>query len=470
MKTLKNLIWMAALTLTAATWSACSNEDVPTAAEQPAQSRTFTVTTTLSPRNGGTRSTMTDNGDGSISAEWEKDDEIWVGYYDTHSDYQNTTAVVTAVDPSTKAATIRVTLTDPSDNGNIYFGYPLSYYNNTKDPYNHQTGTLADINANFAAIEGSGQMHVSSSGVTIDPPSSMAPQMCIWKFSFTDGTTPITSDITKLIIDFPENNQTYTVTPSSLSDIYVALYGSGFSTPKSINIYAKTATDVYRKSAASVTLAAGTTYTSTGLALSSAAAANAVAGDLGKLIGADGNIYPNASIATAIGTTALALITYVGNDAETNASFKHGLALALTDASTSAQWCSQTSETCLATRYDNETDAKTDMAGIANTDYLIDNAPTGHTHDAATAARGYNSGTHPTGTSAWFLPSVGQWDKMITAVGGYDKLKAKASLVLYYWSSTENDSDKAWDYNFGFGTWSKPTKDEVDKVRSALAF
>ena len=464
MKTLKNLIWMAALTLTAATWSACSNEDVPTAAEQPAQSRTFTVTTTLSPRDGGTRSTMTENVDGSISAEWEKNDEIWVGYYDTNGDYQNTTAVVTAVDPSTKAATIRVTLTDPSDNGNIEFKYPLSYYNRTKDPYNDQTGTLDDINDNFAAIEGPGLMHVSSSGVTIDPPSSMAPQMCIWKFSFTDGMTPITSDITsditKLIIDFPENNQTYTVTPSSLSDIYVAMYGSGFSTPKSICITAVTATEVYRKAAASVTLATGKTYTSPDLALKKA--------EVGKVLGADGNIYDNAA-ATPGGNTAVAMIAYVGNDAEaspSNTAFKNGLALALEDVSDTKAWCSQKAEICLGTQYNSGTKFN-DLAGIDNTDALVNH--TGHTHAAASAARGYNSGTHPAGTSAWFLPSAGQWDKM--AAGSYANLRTNAGLGNdFYWSSTESMAGYAWSLNTSRGNWLDDDKDRDHKVRACLAF
>lgn len=459
---------MAALALTAATWSACSNDDEPTAAEQSAQSRTYTVTTTLSPRNGAaTRSTMTDNGDGSISAEWQKDDQIWVGYYQVGGDYQKTTAVVTAVDPLTKAATIRVTLTNPQDDGNIEFKYPISFYDNTKNPATDQTGTLADINANFAAIEASGVMYVSSSGVTIVPPSSMAPQMCIWKFSFTDGTTPITSDITsditKLVINIPENNQTYIVTPSSLSDIYVAMYGYGFSTPKSICITAVTATGVYRKAAASVTLAAGKTYTTTGFALKKA--------EVGKVLGADGNIYDNAA-ATPGGNTAVAKICYVGNDAETsptNTAFKNGLALALEDVSDTKTWCSQTSVTCLGTQYDNSTKFN-DLAGIANTDALVNN--TGHTHAAASAARNYNSGTHPAGTSAWFLPSAGQWDKMIGSTGlGLSNLGLVANVS--YWSSTEDGASSAWGFGSNNGYWANSGSGKgavTIRVRACLAF
>ena len=203
-------------------------------------------------------------------------------------------------------------------------------------------------------------------------------------------------------------------------------------------------------------------------------AAAATAGDLGKVIGSNGFIYDDAAAATAAGTTALALITYVGNDAETsagNTAYKHGLALALTDAisGNKTTWCNVYDyEICLLNQYSDETDAKTDMAGIANTDALVGHAT--HTHAAASAARGYNGGTHPTGTSTWFLPSAGQWDKMITAAGGsYGTLKQNASLQsgYGYWSSTEKAAYYAWLVNV---FWGEDIKDEGYYVRSALAF
>ena len=322
---------MVALVLTATTWSACSNEDEQIVTGQPAQPHTITVTTTLSPRGGEMRSTMTDNGDGSISAEWEKDDQIWVLYTNTDDAPEETTATVTAVDPTTKAATITLTLTDPKDGGSITFGYPASFFNQLKDPANDQIGTLDDINANFAAISGTETMTVSGSDVTL-PVVTMMPAMCIWKFSFTDGTDDITSAVTKLVIDFPTNGMTYTVTPTSLDNIYVAMYGDIIN-GQPVSVIAKTATGVYRKTAASVSLASGKTYTSTGLALTSAAAANAVEGDIGKLIGADGNIYPKASIATAFGTSGVAMIGYVGDESDCT----HGVAVALNDESGKAK-------------------------------------------------------------------------------------------------------------------------------------
>ena len=318
-----HIIGMAALALTAVTFLACSDKDGLTPAPQ---AHTYTLTTTLSPKGGvGTRSTMTDNEDGSISAAWEVGDQIWVLYTNIGDAPEETTATVTAVDPTTKAATITLTLTNPKNGGSISFGYPAGFFNDPKDPANDQTGTLDDINANFAAISGTETMFVFDSEVTL-PDVTMMPAMCIWKFSFTDGTDDITSAVTKLVVDFPANSMTYAVTPTSLDNIYVAMYGDIIN-GQPVSVIAKTATGVYRKTAASVSLASGKTYTSTGLALTSAAITNAVADDIGQLVGADGNIYPNADIATAFGTSGVAMIGYVGDESDCT----HGVAVALDD-------------------------------------------------------------------------------------------------------------------------------------------
>jgi hypothetical protein len=323
MKTMKHIIGMAALALTAATLLSCSNKDELAPAPQ---ARTYTLTTTLSPKGGvETRSSMTDNGDGSISAAWEVGDQIWVLYTNIGNAPEETMATVTAVDPSTKAAKISLTLTNPKNGGSISFGYPAGFFNDPKDPCSTQTGTLDDINANFAAISGTETMFVFDSEVTL-PEVTMMPAMCIWKFSFTDGTDDITSAVTKLVVDFPANSFTYAVTPTSLDNIYVAMYGDIIN-GQPVSVIAQTDLGVYRKTAASVSLASGTTYTSTGLELTSAAITNAVAGDIGQLVGADGNIYPNADIATAFGTSGVAMIGYVGDESDCT----HGVAVALDD-------------------------------------------------------------------------------------------------------------------------------------------
>ena len=119
----------------------------------------------------------------------------------------------------------------------------------------------------------------------------------------------------------------------------------------------------------------------------------------------------------------------------------------------------------------------TDIAGIANTNALVDH--TIHNHAAATAARNYNSGTPPKGTSAWFLPSAGQWYKMIDVAGGYTNLRDGFSSIggtnlqkRDYWSSTERAIDFAHEIDFNNGVWGSIEKTPSGgyNVRACLAF
>lgn len=182
---------------------------------------------------------------------------------------------------------------------------------------------------------------------------------------------------------------------------------------------------------------------------------------IGSVVADDGYVYATIDDVDKASKTPVAKICYVGSETG-DATYKHGLALALRDVSDTKQWC-PASKKCLDSQYTTVAEAKGDLAGIANTDVLVGH--TGHTHDAASAARGYNSGTHPKGTSAWFLPSVGQWDKMVTAVGDYGKLGLNSGN---YWSSTEVDAENAWSVNGG--SWSTVLKHYYQGVRACLAF
>ena len=208
---------------------------------------------------------------------------------------------------------------------------------------------------------------------------------------------------------------------------------------------------------------------------------------LGWIIASDSYAYKTKD---DVPTTALkvAVITYTGTDAG-DATYNHGLALAMKDANDGnpAQWCSATGDNCLANQYNTEDAAKGDMAGIANTTTLVGD---GHTHAPATAARdfkyddGVEAGAHPYYTSKWFLPSAGQWEKMINAcMGVLGTYNSSGDLIgcfgtrggtnmrdAYYWSSTESDSNDAYDINFFPGGWSISTKTTFSYVRACLAF
>ena len=199
--------------------------------------------------------------------------------------------------------------------------------------------------------------------------------------------------------------------------------------------------------------------------------AEATPEDVGKIAGKDGKIYATKAAAEAVATgNAVAMIAYVGEagSADASSATYKGLALALEDVSGAKAWCSQTSAICLTNQKSSEPAAKGDMAGIANTDALCSHAS--HTHAAASAARDY-SVTRPDGTSAWFLPSAGQWHKMATAAGGYANLKTNAGLQnYYYWTSSENDYYRAWKVEDDQDHWLMDHKDYENYVRACLAF
>lgn len=160
--------------------------------------------------------------------------------------------------------------------------------------------------------------------------------------------------------------------------------------------------------------------------------ANVTAEDIGKLIGADGNIYASADAATEASTTAVAMIAYVGSETGVDG-YTHGLALALTDEASTMDWTTATGAT----------------SGAA-----------AHTPAAPTTI-----------TSSWMLPSKDQWNNMIDAAGGYANLKTNAGLQSgNYWSSTEYDSDRAWRFSY-LGGWNYYDKDSGSVyVRACLAF
>ena len=185
---------------------------------------------------------------------------------------------------------------------------------------------------------------------------------------------------------------------------------------------------------------------------------------IGSVVAADGYVYATEDDVVNASKTPVAKICYVGSETG-DATYKHGLALALRDVSDIKVWCSQNNNTCLGSQYTAVAEAKGDLAGIANTDVLVGTTPHSHGDNAAKAARGYNSGTHPDGTSEWFLPSVGQWDKMATAVGDYGKLGLNSGN---YWSSTEIDAENAWSVNGG--SWSTDKKYYNQGIRACLAF
>lgn len=117
---------------------------------------------------------------------------------------------------------------------------------------------------------------------------------------------------------------------------------------------------------------------------------------------------------------------------------------------------------------ENESDAKKDYAGKANTNIIMQSATSGAVYECANY-------TFPNGQKG-YLPSLGEWAIVnkykadviaaIEVVGG--KLEYSAETEWLYWSSTQGPTgDSAWYYNWStsvFGTLGK--KDRFKYVPS----
>ena len=165
--------------------------------------------------------------------------------------------------------------------------------------------------------------------------------------------------------------------------------------------------------------------------------AEATTADLGKIAGADGNIYNTKAAAEAAYTQAVAMIAYV--DTENN----KGLAIALSDE--------------------------------------------GNTMDWSTAKSTCENKTPTVSGASWLLPSQEQWKAMLKAFGDSDASYAglntalsadgvnSSILPMYnnYWSSTPYDGGQAWSVSLGDGDaigWSYRAVNLSFRVRACLAF
>ncbi|MBQ9652588.1 MAG: hypothetical protein IJV13_10360 [Prevotella sp.] len=463
MKTMK-LYLMAALALT---FAACSNDDNDFA-QQPLQAEGIPFTATISIDNGATMRALNESS-GKIEATWKDGEEVALIYNAGGTPTKTPATVTKQTDGSAIiSATLASGATDGSD---VTIIYPSTAADGTTGNVIStllaaQDGTLTgtggtSIAEKYDVRKGTGKLSITGGKATVNNGTpgtsvSLTNQNAIFKLTLKDidGTNDVSATSVKI---YDQTNALLTtVTPATGYDkvMYVALP----TTATTLKFSVTNGTTNYFNMASGLSL--GANYYPSTLKLAT----------VGNVIAANGKCYKDASAATTASTSAVAMIAYLGNDAETSTTYNHGLALALEDVSSSTiTWCSQSTETCLTTQYNNTSDAKADMAGLANTNALVIHAS--HTHNAAKEARNYNGGTHPTGTSTWFLPSAGQWDKMVTAAGGYVNLNIKASLNnRNYWSSSECTKSQAWDLTFTNGSWGYGNKRTDWRVRACLAF
>ena len=187
---------------------------------------------------------------------------------------------------------------------------------------------------------------------------------------------------------------------------------------------------------------------------------------VGQIICSHGRVHNATTAPLSCLGAKVAVVTYVGSDNGLASPNNHGLALALEDAP----------------------------------GWPADNATTYVWGDAAAAASAYQyhylaeTGTHPDGTSVWFLPSMVQWEKMLKAVtGGVSELNAienadykanrfnpvldaaggtgvRSAADELYWSSTASSNSNAYYMSFEKGKSNSTAKTTRYYVRPVLAF
>lgn len=227
---------------------------------------------------------------------------------------------------------------------------------------------------------------------------------------------------------------------------------------------------------------------------------------VGMIICSHGKVHAATTGALSCGGKKVAVVAYKGVagtvDTSAGSSGYSGLAIALNDANGGApcQWWDNTNANCVSKSNITST-AFGFMAGIKDTRQMANakGVCSGHTHDAAKAVNNYQydasvpAGAPPTGTSQWFLPTIGQWNLIVKGMcGDHGNLTAAFSTNDYYtvanfnvkilaaggtgvkdnlyWTSVELDKTYVWLMSFSNGNVSNSSKIKSYYVRAVLAF
>ena len=263
---------MAALLVVGVMTTGCSNDDNIDNPQQPANNdNVVTLTATVSLDGGSETRAITPS---TGAKTFESTNKIAVFYQDNSGNIQKAVSGDLTLSNSDTKATFTVTLTNPATGGKVRYIYPASMakaldatppaypaaatIDDTTIDYtglfSSQNGNLTKLGTNYdlAVFDG------SLSGTDLPASASMLNPLAICAFTLADSgnsNADITNTVTGLTVS--DGTNTYTVTPSSQSPIYVAMKPVSGS-----NIYF-TATDntkTYAKTANAKTLAASKLY------------------------------------------------------------------------------------------------------------------------------------------------------------------------------------------------------------------
>ena len=454
MMTMKNFLSMAALALMGAMMTGCSSDDNFDNPQQiENKSNVVTLTTSVALDAGATTRALTGEGVKTFAV----GEQMAIVY-------SNGSGMVTAVSRALKAddikdagtsASFTFDLETPDKSINVTYIYPASMARAdgsiNYDALANQDGTLASLASNLDLATYKGEWL----GENL-PSCTLENQLAILALTLkdSDGANEITGNVTDVTVKADED--TYTVTRSAAAGpIYVAIKPIA---SKNVVVTTTGGSKDYVKLLTEKTYASGNGYSVSWRMTPILPFTEATANDVGRVIAIDGKVYDNTTIATAVNTTAVAIISYVGNPKDAEVGWYRGLAIGMSD---------------------------------AVTDRVVWNA-------AASAAESNNGTVVPGGTSGWFLPSRTQLEKVCqglatkksgTAITAELSTVANPSYAASnlnsiitgaggtglqasgYWSSTESTSTTVYGVYFGSGKITEEDKTNgIGYVRSVIAF
>jgi len=425
--------------LLAAILAACTNEPLPeTIVEEAPESYTLVVTATKG--NDDTTKALSLDGK-TLNATWTAGETVSV-YSVTGegiSEAESTNPVGTLTAQGSGATTTLkgefVSTYTPT------VGTKLRLKFNDKPDYTTQEGSLDYIAAHcdYAVADITiSTVDAVTGDVTSTAPASFANQQAIVKFSLKkqDGTA---LNVTSLTVNV--GSTTYNVTPAAAaSDIFVAIPQES---NKTVTLTATSADGNFGYEKAGITFEKGKYY-AIGVKMTRLAT-------LGNLYYSDGTF--SATLET--GKTPIGVIAYLGSDAysENGVTLRdgsttlqsHGLVLCLKDIA-NVKWRKGQSEGGPATTIDFPSEAivddtgdltrTTNVSGYANTKFLAEKTDAESNYPAAYQTWNYSTLTAPATTTGWFMPSMQQWVKMLTALGGM----SETDIVWLAWKDTSLSS------------------------------
>ena len=450
---MKNFLSMAALALMGAMMTGCSSDDNFDNPQQiENKSNVVTLTTSVALDAGATTRALTGEGVKTFAV----GEQMAIVY-------SNGSGMVKAVSRALKAddikdagtiASFTFDLETPDKSIDVTYIYPASMARAdgsiNYDALANQDGTLASLasNLDLATYEGEWQ------GKNL-PSCTLQNQLAILALTLkdSDGANEITGNVTDVTVKADED--TYTVNRSAAAGpIYVAIKPIA---SKNVVVTTTGGSKDYVKLLTEKTYASGNGYSVSWRMTPIIPFTEATANDVGRVIAIDGKVYDNTTIATAVNTTAVAIISYVGNPGDAGVGWYRGLAIGMSDYTGGR---------------------------------VIWDA-------AASVAEKNNDTWVPGGTSGWFLPSIAQLEKVCQGLATKKKgtaVTAELSVVANsdytytnlnsiitgaggtgfvnraYCTSTASNETSAWYFSFSSGMLNDKPKTDLGDVRSVIAF